>query len=235
MKRFYKVVSTARTEGGFTIHLDGKPVRTPGRILLHAPTAALAEAVMAEWAAQGDMIVPDTMPLTQILTTTIDRVIPQRAEITAQILNYLDTDLVCYPAAEPAALAAAQAAQWDDVRAWFATRYGATLLTTTGLSALRQPAAAHDAVAARVAALDDYRFSAFQLVVATTGSLVLALALLDGARDAGQIFAAMHVEEDYKAALYNEDLHGRAPHQEKRENSVRIDLRATQQFLSLLD
>jgi chaperone required for assembly of F1-ATPase len=127
-----------------------------------------------------------------------------------------------------------QAAQWDDIRAWFAQQYGAELLTTTGLTALKQPTAAHKAAATRVNALNDHQFAAFQLVVAITGSLVLALALLDGARDADQLFKAVHVEEDYKAALYNEDFYGRAPNQEKRENSVRTDLQAAQKFLNLL-
>ncbi|MBU0859673.1 MAG: ATP12 chaperone family protein [Alphaproteobacteria bacterium] len=234
MKRFYKLVSTAAEAGGFAVLLDGKPVKTPGRVPLLAPTSALADAIMAEWAAQKEIIDPDSMPLTQILTTTIDRVIPMRDEISAQVLNYLDTDLVCYLAAGPEVVVAVQAEQWDPVRAWFMSRFGVSLLTTTALTALRQPQVAHDAVASVVMTLDDYRFSAFQLVVATTGSLVLALGFMDGAWGADKLFSAMHVEEDYKAALYNEDFYGRAPNQEKRENAVRIDLQAAQDFIALL-
>jgi chaperone required for assembly of F1-ATPase len=235
MKRFYKIVSTAvRDDGAHAVMLDGKSMKTPGMKILAAPNAALAAAVMAEWAAQGDMVDPETMPLTQILTTALDRAIPQRAEITADILGYLDTDLVCYRTTEPPELAAAQAAAWDPALVWFAGRFGVPLGTTTNLSALTQPVAAHEAAARTVAAMGDYEFAAFQLAVAITGSLVLALGFAEGAFDANTLYKAMHVEEDYKAALYNEDFYGRAPHQEKREKGVRRDLTAAQQFKSLL-
>lgn len=234
MKRFYKLVTTAPEPGGIAIHLDGKPVKTPDRAPLLAPNPNIADAIMAEWAAQKEIIIPDSMRLTQILTTAIDRVIPQRAAITQEVLNYLDTDLICYPAATPEELAALQAAQWDKIHVWFAQKYGVKLLTTTGLAALKQPAAAHEAVAARIDELDPYQFTAFQIVVATTGSLILGLALLDDFLDDTQIFKAAHIEEDYKAALYNEDFYGRAPHQEERENAVRADLQAARKFLELL-
>jgi chaperone required for assembly of F1-ATPase len=235
MKRFYKLVTTAPHDGGFAVHLDGKPVKTPAGHTLRAPQAALADAIMAEWAAQGDVIAPDTMPLTQILTTAQDRAIPQRDVIMAEVLNYLDTDLLCYRADRPDGLVAAQAAQGDPVLAWFADKYGAALQTTTGLAALRQPAVAHDAARAAVAAMDDMRFAVFQMVVSVTGSIVLALAFIDGVRDADALFAAMHVEEDFKAQIYNEDFYGRAPQQEKRESAVRRDLAAAQAFIGLLD
>ncbi len=235
MKRFYKVVSTAaRDDGTYAVMLDGKPMKTPAMKILAAPNAAVAAAVMAEWAAQGETIDPETMPLTQILTTALDRAIPQREEITAEILGYLDTDLVCYRTTEPADLAAAQAAAWDSALVWFAGRFGVPLGTTTNLAALTQPAAAHEAAAQAVAAMDDYAFAAFQMVVAITGSLVLGLGFAERAFDADMLYKAMHVEEDYKAALYNEDFYGRAPHQEKREKGVRRDLTAAQEFAGLL-
>lgn len=235
MKRFYKLASTAARDGGMhAVLLDGKPVRTPGGEALLAPSAAMAEAIMAEWAAQGEAILPDTMPMTQILITAIDRAIPQRDVITAEVLGYLDTDLICYRASEPPEVAAAQQTAWDPALAWFAQRYGVQLATTTALAALRQPQAAHDAAAQAVAAMDGYRFAAFQLVVSVTGSLVLALAFSEGAWDDAALFTAMNVEEDYKAALYNEEFYGRAPHQERREESVRRDLAAAKTFIDIL-
>lgn len=234
MKRFYKLVSVAHSAAGHAILLDGKPVKTPGKLPLLAPNAAIADALMAEWAAQGETIDPETMPITQIVTTAIDRAIPQRAHITREVLGYLDTDLLCYRADDPPEVAAAQAACWDAALLWFAGRFGVPLATTTGLAALKQPQAAHAAAAEAVDAMDDYRFAAFQMVVSITGSLVLALGFAEGAFEADTLYKAMHVEEDYKAALYNEDFYGRAPHQEKREAGVRRDLDAAEKLISLL-
>ena len=234
MKRFYKMVSTAAVAGGFGVFLDGKPVRTPAGHALAAPTAALADAVMAEWAAQAETIEPAQMPLTQMLATAIDRVIPQRAAITAEVLKYLDTDLLCYRTDRDDGLAALQAERRDPPLAWFAQRYGVTLATTRSLSALRQPPDAHRAAAAAIRDMDDHRFTALQLAVGVTGSLVLGLAFAEGALDADALFAAANAEEDFKAALYNEEFYGRAPQQEQREENMRRELSAAQDFMTLL-
>ena len=37
-KRFYAEVAVAPKRGGFAVHLDGKPVKTPGRAVLPLPT-----------------------------------------------------------------------------------------------------------------------------------------------------------------------------------------------------
>ena len=55
-KRFYKEVTVAAGEGGFVVHLDGKPVKTPGKALLVLPTERAARLVADEFAAQGETL-----------------------------------------------------------------------------------------------------------------------------------------------------------------------------------
>ena len=74
LKRFYKEAAVAPAAGGFGVRLDGRTLRTPGKQELIAPTRGLAEAVAAEWAAQGAKIEPASMPMTQLLNTAIERV-----------------------------------------------------------------------------------------------------------------------------------------------------------------
>lgn len=224
MKRFYKLVSVARQPGGFAICLDGKSVKTPAGAALLAPTEALADAVMKEWMAQVEKIDPETMPLTQILSTRIDRVGAERPAMTAALLKYLDTDLLCYRAEEEE-VAKKQAALWDSPLQWFTGKFGA-LETTSALKALRQPAPVHGAVATYVAALDDDRFAILQLVTALSGSLILGLAFAEGETGPNQVFAAAHVEESHKGEIYNEKLYGLAPHEERRRAAMRRDLEA---------
>ena len=54
-------------------------MKTPAGNTLAAPTRALADALAAEWNAQGERIDPATMPLTKLGTTIIDGVAPNRA------------------------------------------------------------------------------------------------------------------------------------------------------------
>ena len=234
MKRFYKIVTTQTVPGGFEIHLDGKPVKTPARRILLAPTKDLANALQHEWATQETTIVPDAMPLTQILTTAIDRIADDRATIEEGVLAYLDTDLLCYRATDPDTLIARQARLWNPWLVWFEKAYGARLETTDQIRALRQDEAAHHAVRAAVQSLAILPFTLLQLVVSLSGSLVLGLAFTAGKADADIVFRAFYAEEDFKAEIYNAALHGFAPHEEKSRASVRRDLDAAQTFRDAL-
>src|SRR5271154_6491991 len=124
MKRVYTRVETCPADGGWGIALDGRPMRTPARNELVLPSEALAAAIAAEWDAQREEIRPGTMPLTRLAATAIDRTAAQRDLIVAETANYADTDLVCYRAGHPPALAARQHAVWQDLIDWAAQRHG---------------------------------------------------------------------------------------------------------------
>lgn len=234
MNRFYKLVSIAPQGGGYAIHLDGKPVRLPSGGGLVAPNAALADLVAQEWAAQGAEIDPETMPLTQILTTAANQDAQTRAAVREAVLAYLDTDLLCYRAAAPEEIARRQEDIWGRWCAWFAQESGAALAVTTGLAALKQPQAAHDFALARVQAMDPWHFNALQMATGLSGSLVMGLAFCAGAASPDDVYKAALVEEHYRAEIYNEALHGPDPHQEKTRNAMLRDLRALRQFLETL-
>lgn len=232
MNRFYKDVSTGPAiGGGFAVLLDGRPVRTPQRSLMAAPTQALAERVAAEWAAQGETVQATTMPLTQLLTTAIDRR-PLRAEIEAEMLRYLNGDLLCYRADEPEALAAEQDRLWSPWLDWFEGRFGTGLQTTATLSRIDQPSAAHEAVRAHVGAMDDHAFTALQTAVSLTGSLVLGLALAQDAITPENAVRAALCEELFYERIHDLERHGLDPTEEKRRTALARDLDAVRDYLT---
>ena len=59
-RRFYRAVTVAPADGGYTVLLDARRLRTPQATLMRLPTAALADQVAEEWASQGDVL--DTPP-----------------------------------------------------------------------------------------------------------------------------------------------------------------------------
>ena len=63
-----------RTATASRCTLDGKPVRTPARRPLAAPTRELAQAIADEWQAQTEVIDPANMPLTRLANSIIDGV-----------------------------------------------------------------------------------------------------------------------------------------------------------------
>ena len=234
MKRFYKFVSLGEGKKGHTVLLDGKPVKTPARNLLETPHIGLANAVLQEWNRQGDKILLSGMPMTQLLSTRIDRVGKERPAMTAALMKYLDTDLLCYRAVAPPEMARRQQEAWDPWLGWFEREFGTALETTTGLKALEQPLTAHDALKDYIDGLDDDRFTVLQLVTPLCGSVVLAAAFTKGALTPTQAFEAARVEERYKAELYNEKTHGPDPMQAKKDNELMADLEAAAEFLGFL-
>ena len=74
-------------------------VKTPLKAPLHLPTRPWREAVAAEWEAQGETIDPASMIITKLANTAIDRVPARpRAAIAAEVLDFANSDLVCYRA-----------------------------------------------------------------------------------------------------------------------------------------
>ena len=229
MKRFYTTATAAPDHG---ILLDGKPVRTPGGLFLCAPAAPLAHRIAAEWNAQYADIVPGRMPLTQLLTTQLERVGAQRDVLTHAMLRYLNTDLLCYRT-DNEKIAGRQAAAWDPWLLWFGKTYAVMLAVTDRLQVLTQPDEAQDAVRAALDGMDAAAFTVAQLVTSLTGSVVLGLAFTAGDLSPDDAFAAANVDEIYKSELYDEARHGKAPNQETAEASMRAELAAAVLYLEL--
>lgn len=234
MKKFYKVVSTKKTDDGYVIQLDGKTIKTPSGQELAAPTQAMADEIVNEWSGQSDPIKPETMLLTQLLNTAIDRM-RERAAITGELLKYLDTDLLCYRVKQPEALAARQKELWDPWLGWFDEHFESPLDVTFGLDALSQDEDTHKRIWNYIEALDEYYFAILHIVTSLGGSIVLALAFLESEADVDQVYKAMYAEEDYHSDLAGEDVHGKDPQAERKQKAVLDDLTGARRFLDLLD
>ncbi|MBX6323302.1 MAG: ATPase [Rhodospirillaceae bacterium] len=229
MKRFYRKAEAVRDAEGFGVALDGRRLRTPAGATLVLPTAALAEALAAEWQAQEGEIQPLRMPLMRLVSTAIDRVVPRRADVVAEIVGYAATDLVCYRAAEPPALAARQEAVWQPLLDWMRERYDLALPVTTGLAAPPQPARVGVALRLVVESYPPLPLTALHALTTTTGSVVVGLAALEGRLDAAGVWAAAQLEEDYQIEQW-----GEPPEAARRHRALREDIEASCRFLALL-
>jgi chaperone required for assembly of F1-ATPase len=202
MKRFWKNVSV---DAERVVRLDDRPVRTPGRVPLALPTMALAEAVAGEWRDVEETVDPRAMPLTGLANAAIDRIGADPAPFAAGLARYAESDLLCYRADSPPELVARQDAVWNPLLDWARDRYDVHFTLVTGIMHQPQPPATVERLAQAVAALDPFRLAALSPVVTITGSLVLALALLEGAEEADTIWTAAHVDEDFQAEIWGED------------------------------
>jgi chaperone required for assembly of F1-ATPase len=203
-KRFYAKAGVVDAPDGFAITLDDKPIRAPSGRPLVAPVRAIADAIVAEWDAQPELINPLTMPMTRFANSVVDAVVDRVGAVTEDVANYFQTDLLFYRAGHPQALVAREAEHWDPVLFWAADVLGAHFILAEGIVHVRQP---DSAVAAARAALpgDPWLIAALHVVTTLTGSALLALALLRGVRDQDQVWTAAHVDEDWNIEKWGAD------------------------------
>ncbi len=227
MKRFWTSVSV---DAERVVRLDDRPVRTPGRVPLALPTPALAEAVAGEWRDVGEAVDPRAMPLTGLANAAIDRIGADPAPFADGLARYAESDLLCYRADSPPELVERQDAVWNPLLDWARDRYDVHFTNVTGIMHRPQPSATAERLAQAVAALDPFRLAALSPVVTITGSLVLALALLEDAADADTIWTAAHVDEDFQAEQWGEDYLAVEAREAKRR-----EFDAAVRFLKALD
>ena len=205
MKRFYTAATAVADGDRWQVALDGKPVRTPGRVPLDLPTAALAEAVAGEWSAQGDVLKPETMPLTGFAYAAIDRVALDPVAFALGLAAFAESELLCYRADAPPPLVAAQAAGWDPLLAWARARYDVGFFVTAGIVHAAQPPATLARIAAAFAAFDAFTLAALHPVVTICGSAVIGLAVAERHLTAPQAFAAGQLDELWQAEQWGSD------------------------------
>ena len=205
MKRFYTDARASAVDGGWSVALDGRAIRTPAKAAFVVPTATLAAAAAAEWAAQGDVLKPITMPLTGFAYAAIDRVAPNPAGFAATLARFAETELLCYRAEDPPPLVARQSAVWDPLLAWARERYDVGFTVTAGIVHTLQPAATMARIDAAYAALDPFRLAALHPVVTICGSALIGLAVAERHVTAAEAFAAGQLDELWQAEKWGID------------------------------
>lgn len=210
MKRFYTDVAVVPSDGGWTIQLDGRPIRTPARAQLALPTPTLAEAVAAEWRRQGETVDPATMPMTGLANAALDHVAPNPADFAAGVARYAQSDLLCYRADGPEALVARQAAAWNPLLDWARARYDVAFAVTQGIIPVPQPEETLARLGAAVAALDPFRLTGMSTLVTLSGSLVCGLAVVEGGHDPVAVWQAAEIDEAWQVEQWGEDAEAAA-------------------------
>ncbi|MEP4378877.1 MAG: ATP12 family protein [Alphaproteobacteria bacterium] len=231
VKRFYKDVAAAPSddESAFEVHLDARGVRTPMRRPLQVPGPSLADAIADEWRAQAEEIDVETMPLTRIAATAVDRVADDREGYIDQIAAYGATDLVCYRAQTPAELVIRQSKAWQPLLDWARDTFGSELVVTDGLLPVDQPPESLAQLRGAVAAHDDYELAALGVATSASGSIIVALALSKGHLDSATAFDIGQLDESYQVELWGEEAEAQA-----RRDVLRADIECAASFLELL-
>ena len=229
MKRFWTAAEAVERPGGWGIVLDGKPLKTPARAELAVPSERLAEAIRAEWAAAGETVDPRAMPLTGLANAAIDHAARDRVAFAATIARYAEADLFCYRATSPAKLVERQAMAWDPLLAWARRRFDVDFVVTAGVIHRTQPPATVARLGHEVSVLDPFRLAGLSPLVTIGGSLVAALALIEGALAVAVAWDAVSLDEQWQIEQWGDDAEAVAS-----LASRRAGFEAGARFLALL-
>jgi chaperone required for assembly of F1-ATPase len=203
-KRFYKEAGVGTANGGFTVTLDGRTTKTPGRTTVVVPSAALATTMAAEWAAQNEDIDPLTMPLVRLVNSAIESGEARVPVMRDEIVKFAANDLLLYRADTPDALVNAQERHWDVALVKLARHFGVRFQPTIGVVHQPQPEAT---LAKLTAALRDenlFVVAALDSITTLTGSGLLAVALLHRILPPDEVWTAAHVDEDFQISQWGE-------------------------------
>lgn len=205
-KRFYKQVDVARTEDGFAVTLDGKPVKTPGRKKpVIVPALSIAQSMAVEWAAQEKYINPATMNMVRLINSAVESGEESIPAFRAEIAKFVGNDLLLYRAGSPQELVDDQERVWDGALVTLARHFDVAFQPTIGIIHQPQPVPTLTKLDAALEGQGLLSLTALVSVTGITGSGILAIGFLHQLLTADEVWTAAHVDEDHQISLWGQD------------------------------
>ncbi|VAW19850.1 hypothetical protein MNBD_ALPHA12-276 [hydrothermal vent metagenome] len=215
-KRFYKKVSIGERDGLFSIELDGRGTKTPGKVPVLVPSRKLAQLIADEWAAQETHIEAHAMPMVRLVNSAIEGGAGVVEALRAEIIKYAGNDLLLFRAESPRELVKMQEQHWDVVLTGLARQFGIKFHPVIGIVHHDQPQNTIAELAKSLEEADHFALAALVSITGLTGSGLLAIALRGGLINGPDSWAAAHVDEDYNAKMWGADTQALARRQQRR-------------------
>lgn len=222
-RKFYKAVGVVAEDGGFAVKLDGRNVRSPKGGKLVLPTEALARLVADEWAAQTDVIEMATMHATRLAFTAMEAIPAARDATADQVARYAGSDLLCYHAEAPSALADRQAARWGPMLDRAERDLALLFVRATGIVHQDQPAATLARVRALALELDDFGLAGLAFGTSLFGSAILAFALQRSWVTGEQAWELSRLDEAYQEEKWGVDEEAAERAERLRQEAVMLE------------
>lgn len=217
MKRFYKAVDVVEQDGGWRVTLDGRPLKTVGSRQQLVPTADLARALAAEWAAQGEDIDPARFILRDLADYAIDVVGPDRDQAIRELLPYGETDTLCYRAESGDPLRRRQDQVWEPLLLAAERRHGLAFERIGGVMHRPQPAGTMTRLESLLGTHDDFALAALRNLAGLAASLVIGQTALDETAAVEDLWLAANLEEEWQAERWGRDAEAEARQARRRE------------------
>lgn len=213
MKRFYETVAIIAIGELWQVTLDGRPIKTQGGRAQAMASQALAEAMAEEWRAQGEKLDPKSFPFRDLTDYAIDIASADTPALVDKLVQYAETDTLCYRADPEDALFVRQQEVWEPILAVIEIRENVRFTRVSGIMHQAQPPETLNTLRARLEGMGAFALAGLQTLASLATSFGIGLEAIEPEADVEALWNAASLEE-----LWQEELWGTDPEaQELRE------------------
>ena len=221
MKKFWEKVSIKKiSSDSFCVMLDKRILKTPLKRELVLPNLNLAQEIVKEWDQDSKKINTESMIFYGLISTSLDKIIDNKNLYINDILDYIDTDLICYRAENPKELVELQKNKWDPIILLLEKYIGTKVEVFQGVLPKKQHATVHLKLNNIVNQSDIFEISALHRITNITGSIFLSLCVLKKDISKNEVFELSFLDELWQAENWGFD---QETSQKRKEISIELN------------
>ena len=208
MKKFWETIEIKKVSSKeFYILLDNKKLNTPLKKELILSNHLMAKEVLKEWDQSSEIINTDDLVFYGLLSTAIDKVSEEKNSYINDLINFIDTDLICYRADNPIDLVSFQNKHWDPVIMLIEKYINTNVSIFKGVMPSQQSSKVHHRFKNLIVELSDVQISVLHRITNLVGSVFLSLCILKKDLTNKQAFELSFLDELWQAENwgYEED------------------------------
>jgi chaperone required for assembly of F1-ATPase len=179
--------------------LDKKVLKTPLKRDLFLPNLNLAQEIVKEWDQDSKKINTEAMIFYGLISTSVDKIIDNKNLYINDILDYINTDLICYRAENPKELVELQKKKWDPIILLIEKYIGTKVRVFEGVLPKKQHATVHDRLDNLINQFDIFEISVLHRITNITGSIFLSLCVLKKDISKNEVFELSFLDELWQA------------------------------------
>tara|TARA_B100000989_G_scaffold261113_1_gene211995 strand:- start:132 stop:830 length:699 start_codon:yes stop_codon:yes gene_type:complete len=230
MRKFWKRVQVKKkSSNSYEILLDNNSLKTPMKKELIIQNLKIAQEIHKEWNQDKNILDTDAMIFYGIISTSIDKISNNRILYINDILNFIDTDLICYRAEKPNDLVKWQSKNWNPILLKVEKYINHKIDVFTGIMPSKQNNVIKFKINKILTKLSDLEIIALHRITNITGSAFLSLCILNNDIVKEKVFDLAYLDELWQAENWG--------HEEEASNNrekINIELNRTIYFLDCL-
>jgi len=231
MKKFWKKIEIRQSSSkNFHLLLDNKKLTTPMKKELVLPSEILVNEVLREWDQNSDNINIDDLVFYGVLSTAIDKVNLEKDAYVNNIIDFIDTDLICYRAESPNDLIALQNKSWNPILLLIEKYIDVKIKVFKGVMPSNQDQKVHTEIKKLISNLSDVQISVLHRITNLIGSIFLSLCILKKDLLKEDAFECSFLDELWQAKNW-----GHEEDASIKRNKIRLELNRLIHFVNCIE